>query len=330
VGALSERRSQTSQRISQLQTKLEVAAGITAGKACVYATGSYGRGEASTFSDLDLFIVSLVETKDGETQSVLRRLDEILLKAQLINATRQLDIKEFDGDGRWLVGYSVDHLTKTLGKPEDDALNTFTARLLLLLESHPLLEDSVYAEVMNDVIDAYWRDYSDHKDSFVPAFLTNDILRLWRTFCVNYEANTFSEPTTENAKRKSKNYKLKHSRLLTCFSALMYLLAVFEQKKTVHPSDVIEMTKLTPTGRIDRLLASKDLIQAHSHLQLLLDHYERFLETTNVSDAELREFFLDRNVSREYMKRANEFGKTGFDALTSIGNENLHFRIIQV
>ena len=40
------------------------------------------------------------------------------------------------------------------------------------------------------------------KDEFMPAFLANDILRLWRTFCVNYEARTQTEPAEKKAKRK--------------------------------------------------------------------------------------------------------------------------------
>jgi hypothetical protein len=225
VGELNDRRLQTTARIKTLREKLSDAEGIAAGKACVYATGSFGRREASVHSDLDLFIVSKMgneKTADGKHQSLLKRLDDIRIKADLIEVTRELKIPEFSGDGKYLVHYSVQELTGTLGKPEDDALNTFTARLLLLLESHPLLGASVYKDVIEEVIAPYWKDFADHKVDFVPAFLTNDILRLWRTFCVNYEANTSSEPTTENAKRKSKNYKLKHSRLLTCYSALLF------------------------------------------------------------------------------------------------------------
>lgn len=54
-------------------------------------------------------------------------------------------------------------LVSTLGKPDDDASNTFTARLLLLLESKSLLGDDVYIEAIADVIASYWRDFADHK-----------------------------------------------------------------------------------------------------------------------------------------------------------------------
>jgi UTP:GlnB (protein PII) uridylyltransferase len=57
VKELERRRSATEKRITALRTRL-IDAGARAGdKACVYATGSLGRGEASTHSDLDLFIV---------------------------------------------------------------------------------------------------------------------------------------------------------------------------------------------------------------------------------------------------------------------------------
>src|SRR6202023_3331392 len=129
--------------------------------------------------------------------------------------------------------------------------NTFTARLLLLLESCALIGKPVYREVTNDVIAAYWRDYEDHKSDFMPAFLANDILRLWRTFCVNYEARTDRVPEAKKAKGKLKSYKLKQSRLITCYSAILYLLAIFRKNGTVSPQDALEMIDFTPTQRLE-------------------------------------------------------------------------------
>lgn len=319
MGARSDRRIQTDERLQSLCKKLQTADDIANGKACVYATGSYGRGEASIYSDLDIFIVSKMgpPSEDGQAQRQLSRLDEIRIKSQLIDVTRSLSIKEFSGDGRWLVGYAVEDLTKTLGKPEDDALNTFTARLLLLLESRPLLGSTAYKDVMESVIEPYWKDFDGHEGDFVPAFLANDILRLWRTFCVNYEANTLTEPNHENAKRKSKNYKLKHSRMLTCYSALLYLITIFGRHDTVTRSDVIEMTRMTPAERLDWILLQSDVIKAHAAVRKLLEQYELFLDKTNVSDEELIQVFLDKTLGRTYMKSANEFGQLVLNCLRS-------------
>lgn len=48
---LSERRSETEIRFEQLKGKLGTAKDLIADKACVYVTGSFGRGEASKYSD---------------------------------------------------------------------------------------------------------------------------------------------------------------------------------------------------------------------------------------------------------------------------------------
>ena len=332
LGELSDRRLQTTGRIAELQARLADAEAIAAGKACVYATGSFGRCEASKHSDLDLFIVgkSGKAGSDGKEGSLLKRLDEICLKADLIEVTRELKIPEFSGDGRYLVHYSVHEFTNTLGTPEDDVTNTFTARLLLLLESRPLLGATVYREVLEEVVAAYWRDYADHKMDFMPAFLANDILRLWRTFCVNYEARTARVPDEAKAKGKLKNYKLKHSRLLTCYSALVYLLAVYGRQKTVSPADAMDMINLTPTERLEWLLGQPDLAHAHSKVSELLDQYERFLETTNAAEDELVSRFMNKETSHSYITAAYRFGDLLFKVLTSIGNENQFHRLLVV
>lgn len=333
MSELSDRRAQTKERLARLRDRLKEAEQIASGKACVYATGSFGRREASIYSDLDLFIVSKMgnpEKPEDKPQPLLKRLDDIRIKADLIEVTRELNIPEFSGDGRYLVHYPVAQLTSTLGKPEDDALNTFTARLLLLLESYPLVGEAVYSEIIEEVIAPYWRDFANHKNDFVPAFLTNDILRLWRTFCVNYEANTSREPSEENAKRKSKNYKLKHSRLLTCYSALLYLLAIYGRKNTVTPDDVMQMIRLTPTERVQWLLEQQDYSDAYKPLSMLLRQYETFLASTNVPEKELIGKFLNSGTAREYMGNANALGQSVFDALGLIGRGSRLHRLLIV
>jgi predicted nucleotidyltransferase len=323
VGAtLKARRAETASRIEQLRKALAQTEKFIATKACVYVTGSFGRGESSAFSDLDLFIAG----KNTGDDRALRPLDEILVKADLIQAVRTVGIPDFSGDGEYLKHYSVAELIGTLGTPEDDVTNTFTARLLLLLESRPLLESTVYQDVIDPVVAAYWRDYQDHKNEFVPAFLANDILRLWRTFCVNYEARTSTEPPLKKAKRNLKNYKLKHSRLLTCYSALLYLLFVFSKHKTVSPTDAIAMIKMTPTERLEWL-------QRESHLdkiEALISCYEGFLEETNAAEDELIGRFLDPKKKQGYFTAANKLGDLVFEVLESIGERNRFHRLLVV
>lgn len=323
---LEERRRQAAERITKLQAELKEAEELCKGKACAYITGSVARGEASTHSDLDLFIVSKGTLRDPD----LTRLDEILIKADLIQATTKLGFPPFSGDGEYLTRHIVSDLTGALGKPHDDVNNTFTARLLLLLESKPLLGKAVYDRVISDVIAAYWKDYPDRKNEFQPAFLANDILRMWRTFCVNYEARTQSIPAHKKAKRKLKNYKLKHSRLLTCYSALLYLLAVFVEKLTVRPEDVKQMVSFTPTERLEWLLKGGRWPSANNALRELIARYEDFLKKTDAPEEEIVNKLLNGTHDRTYLKFDNSFGDFIWEAMQEIGGKNRFHRMLVV
>jgi hypothetical protein len=333
VGELVDRRSETTARIADIRGRLTNAETLAKGKACVFATGSFGRCEASPHSDLDVFVVGMTDGEfgpDGKKVSVLKHLDEICIMADLIRTTRELKIPDFSADGRYVAHFSVHEFTKSLGTPDDDVTNTFTARLLLLLESCPLLESAVYQEAVAEVIRAYWRDYEGREAKFMPAFLANDILRLWTTFCVNYEARTERVPDEERAEGKLHNDKLKHSRLLTCYSALLYLLAVQGSHGCVSPADAIAMVNLTPTRRLEWLLGEPKLAHAHGAISKLLEQYERFLETTNSSKKELVSLFMDKEASQTHMRSAYEFGDLVFEALTIIGNGSRFHRLLVV
>lgn len=102
---LKERRKFTNQRIADVKERLRGTEKLTDGKACVYATGSYGRGEASSHSDLDVFIAAKAQVDKPVSQ--LNRLDEICVKADLIRVTNALGFPPFSGDGRYLQKYNV-------------------------------------------------------------------------------------------------------------------------------------------------------------------------------------------------------------------------------
>ena len=323
---LQNRKSKAESRLKKLQQKLKKSPNLAKQRACVYLTGSFGRGEASDYSDLDLFIVGL----GTKTEPALTRLDEILIEGELITASRDLQFPPFSGDGEYLKHYTVHELIDTLGKPFDDATNTFTARLLLLLESRPLLEKNVYQQVISKVIEAYWRDYKDHRKNFIPAFLVNDILRLWRTFCVNYEARTREGTPKEKAKRKLKNYKLKHSRLLTCYSAIVYLMGVVAERGTVSQEDARSMVALTPIDRLEWIRKLPKFGFVSEKVTGIISTYIDFLKESDAQESELIEKFLDIKSSQKYSLKANSFGDQVCDLLCTMGQENKVFRFLVV
>jgi UTP:GlnB (protein PII) uridylyltransferase len=75
VGELANRRKETKARIQELRERLKDADALAQGKACAYATGSFGRCEASQYSDLDLFIVAKrVVCSDALTKSASKQI----------------------------------------------------------------------------------------------------------------------------------------------------------------------------------------------------------------------------------------------------------------
>lgn len=323
------RRKFSDERFQLLSNSLDKADEICGDKACVYATGSFGRREASEHSDIDLFIVSLSDADREDSR--LSGLDEILLKAELIRASKKLAFPPFSQDGRFLQHHTAKKLIRSTGNQYDDAENTFTARLLLLLESKPLVGREVHAKVIDEVIERYWREFPDYDDCFMPAYLANDILRYWRTLCLNYEAGTTAllprEKTQQaRAKRKIRNYKLKHSRMLTCYSAVLYLLFVYDTNKTVRPEDAQMMVSLTPTQRVeyveDALADSKDALAVHK----FLERYERFLEVTSASEEDLIRMFSDDAEAHKLIDEQSDFGDLAYKILYSIGHENSLYR----
>ena len=331
LALLEDRRREAARRLGELRSKLDSSDADYSGKACVYVTGSFGRAEASSHSDLDLFIVGLTEDqKPNGRRRILSAIDEALLKAGLIRAARNLSFPEFDRDGEFLVHHALDDLVRTLGHPRDDVVNTFTARLLLLLESRPLLEETVYNTVIDQVIEAYWVDFEGHERDFLPAYIANDILRLWRTFCVNYEAFTKREPEEEKAKRQLKNYKLRHSRLLTCYSALAHLLEIYRSDSTVRHADVREMVGMTPTHRLEWLAGRREDSIVATHARRCLELYERFLVETDGPKDDLIRKFLDRSERNRLGAAEGEFGDEMYQLLASIDSGSKLFRLLVV
>jgi hypothetical protein len=155
--------------------------------------------------------------------------------------------------------HTVERFVDLLGSPEDDTENTFTARLLLLLESRPLLGEVAYHRIINRVITAYWTNASAHPRDYQPILLLNDIVRYWRILLLNYEARNIEQQAREpfraarEARRRLRSYTLRFSRCLTCYSAIAYLLALTADAEAPHVTrqDVRRMVRRSP---LDRLL----------------------------------------------------------------------------
>ncbi|ADG94080.1 DNA polymerase beta domain protein region [Arcobacter nitrofigilis DSM 7299] len=249
----------------------------------IFVVGSLGREEVGENSDLDLFIFAKKEIPRLEQYKIFVKLQEI---------NEKLGFPEFSNDGQFLNIHTVENLKKHTGSPNDDSENLFTARMLMLLESKVVFNEKLFDEILNDIIQNYLRD-SEKNDNFVPFFLLNDILRYWRTLCLNYEAIRHDD---ERPWRK-KNVNLKYSRMLTVFSTVLSLIVT----KDITKEKIFSICKKTP---LERIIYSLEIINDDSlnkEFDNILNFYKIFLEAkeqTNIEKDVAIKMLLNTNAEK--------------------------------
>lgn len=209
---------------------------------CIFACGSLGRLEMTEKSDLDLFFV----TESNESQDfTISNLDKYLFFSKLYAINSKLNYQDPSKGGMYWEFTPKENLLD-IGSRQEDYNNSFTARMLLLLESKPLYNDKTYKKILKETIDKYFSDYTDYPNEFYPLFLMNDILRYWYTLTLNYEYRRDDKDDTN--KRYWKRLKLKYARLITCYSMLACLY-----HKNISPEYVLRCVEMTPFERLNML-----------------------------------------------------------------------------
>ena len=321
---LSSRRDYSKRRLEEVRSRVE---GIVKGDVfpdlCIYVTGSFGRLEASEYSDLDLFFVH----RGSSSSNSIPRIRKTLLDADPIRAVQDLQFPEFSNDGEYLTVHYLDDIRGAMGGPDDDFRNFFTARLLLLLESQPLFNDVLYEGILKEIIDSYWRDYPNHEASFRPLFLTNDIMRFWRTLCLNYEyrRNHAAEDPDGRHRRDLKNLKLRFSRLLTCHSAVV-LLSV--NRDSVSPEELLGIARLTPLDRLDRV--AEEVPGTGEQVKEIKRAYAWFLDETARGKEDAIGWISESATRDDAFRRGREFGTQIYRLLCEVTAETDTMRFLVV
>lgn len=291
---------------------------------CIYTTGSYGRLEASDNSDLDLFFI------DSDENKPTSNIDKTLINAEVIKICRGLKLPEFSKDGGYLTIHNIGEIMKDLGSPRDDYYNYFTARMLLLLESKPIHNDILHKSCLTQIIEKYYIDFHDHSQNFKPIFLANDIIRFWKTLCLNYEHKRkrvdFKNDNSKFSNKvvtHSKNLKLKFSRKLTCFSFILKLAAY---EGTINPNEILEICQMTP---IERLTSLKDDNHKLSGLiQDALNSYQWFIDRTQIPSEDMLKWISDKQKRDEAFDKSRFFANQLFEILESVDNQNILNRLL--
>jgi predicted nucleotidyltransferase len=320
VTILADRLASTQKTLQRLGEQVKGAMGehfhrIFRGDTCIYVVGSGGRGEMSEHSDVDLF-VARVERDPSD-------VDAFQVRSAIAQALYSMSLPDPSQGGEYLKMHTAGTLCARMGTPEDDASNTLTARMLLLLESRPLLGDDAYSRLLDKVLDAYWKDAKGHDADFQPFVLVNDIVRYWRILLLNYVAKLAEkerelDESRRDADRRVRSFKLRFSRCMTCFSALAGLLAA-TQEGAVSKTRVLEIVKHRPVERLQAVASAGGAVGGHVDALLFL--YERFLLHSGAEKNALIERFTDTSFKNERMREGQEFGNRMFDLLQELGRD---------
>jgi hypothetical protein len=145
--------------------------------AAVVMLGSWGRRERTSQSDDDFLVLV-----DGPERDEVRPQPADLRAVLTSPPGRQ---------GTFGTVAFCDNLVTRIGLDEDDNRNV-TQRMLLVLESVAVAGEEVHRRCWERVLDGYLAD--SVRDRHPPRFFLNDLIRYWRTICVDFVGKERDEP----------------------------------------------------------------------------------------------------------------------------------------
>lgn len=291
-----------------------------ASRTCIYVTGSMARGEATEGSDLDLFVVDALNEGDRR----LNHVETAHLVAHLDNVREDAGFRPFSRGGEFVRTLSMQDLITLIGDPQDDALNTFTARMLLLINSRPLTNYDAYARSRELVLDKYWIPQAPRAD-FRPIMLLNDLRRWWGVLCLNFErfnpyyvVDAYSaQPTTE---RRVSNLKLRFARLMAAYTPILGLIYASTDDGIIDRATCDEILLLSP---VERLLTIQEGSGSDSRVGELvrevIDAYNMYLIFMNRAKEELFRSVSQPDTWRIQKDLAYDFHKKFFSLFVAVG-----------
>lgn len=223
--------------------------------------GSLARREYTSGSDVDLFFLVVngdVAGAKAAQEKFRQKLQEVGVKMPALGGVFEEPLP-------------ADEMLATIGGNDDT--NTFiTRRMLFLLEGEWIFNRPAFEETRQALIGRYVEEGLDEKK--ICLFLLNDIIRYWRTICVDYEYKI-----ADGGKAKAvRLIKLRFSRMLLYFAGVVAIgqtqgLPCKEKRRILD-----ELLSTPPIDRFRSVIGDKS--------QASLELYTEFL--TALDDPEAR------------------------------------------
>ncbi len=202
---------------------------------------------------------------------------------------------------------------------ENDTNHNLTRRILLLLESIPVqvhrgYSSKTYERVIKSILSSYISNDTSFKSkkgkqNKVPRFLLNDIVRLWRTMCVDF---AYKQKDFDNPKWGLRNIKLRMSRKMSYMKGLFLVYSCYKNPKLdiSKPENIIDFLfnkiKLTPL-ELALELANEGALSIRT-VNSMLKHYDSFLKliSTKTQRDKLKNINPDNAYSNKEFVAARE------------------------
>ena len=265
--------------------------------------GSIARQEAEKLSDIDYFILYKDHTIDPSNLEIIRK--------KVAGSFDKIGEKPPSQEGAFAAIVHLESLYKNIGGNKDTNEN-FTRRILTILESKSTVDNDIFNFTQDYILKRYISDQiTDHQ---LALFLLNDIIRYYRTVCVDFEFKT-----QENSKPwGERNIKLIFSRKLIYFSGLTIVSETAQKTSNEKREAVKNLIQLTPIERIFYVFGD-------SCIPALMI-YENFLEQIN--NTSIRETLSQTDrVNRKENQEFRSLKNLGYHfswELLSLFNQKYH------
>ena len=276
-------------------------------KITIITTGSYGRGEASPSSDLDLFVFFDSDLPDDVLTDDIQRIQKVIERHVPKPAG---STGTFGADA--IIKFS--DLLKNIGG-ENDKNQSLTRRMLFLLEGTYLYGDNRFISYREELLKRYIKDIDIEKQ--ISRFLLNDIIRYYRTITTDFEYKV-----TESQKSWGlRNIKLRFSRKLLYFGGI---ISIAEITSVDHNEKIKTLSSLFDISILKRIY---QIGVKNPHTVNIFEIYNKFIKVisdesnrklldsvTKENRAECQLFIEMRDLSRDFSFALEEWLKSQYDS----------------
>jgi hypothetical protein len=257
-------RERTETRLAELRA--QVAALRVDDDASVVLFGSWGRHELTSQSDDDFLVLVEGDRRDG-----VRPLPDEL--GAIVGGSER-EPGTHGGFGE--VAFCAD-LVDRIGLDEDINRN-LTRRMLLVLESVAIAGEEAHRRCFERVLDGYLSD--SLRDRHPPRFFINDLIRYWRTICVDFVGKEREGPE----KWALRNAKLRTARKLLFASGLLPLLLTHRCRRAEIRPFLVDQFRAPPTDRVAHAFLQAGAVDSGTRALSAYDRWLGMLDDPDVRD----------------------------------------------